>query len=160
MRKATLAIVLFSISMCATSNLSAQGSAAGPGDHKPNIAAMVQRQVKRLTTLLDLTGSQQASLTTLLTDNATSNQSLFATMRSARQALHTAEMNNDGPGIQAASAQIGTITGQMTAARSTLNAGIAQILTPQQLTKYKALGLGGHGWGFGGRGFGPGGPGA
>jgi Spy/CpxP family protein refolding chaperone len=157
-RKAILAIAL--LSMCAASNLSAQSSAAGPGDHKPNIAAMVQRQVKRLTTLLDLTGSQQASLTTLLTNDATSNQSLFATMRSARQALHTAEMNNDGPGIQAASAQIGTITGQMTAARSTLNAGIAQILTPQQLTKYKALGPGSHGWGLGGRGFGPSGRGA
>jgi Spy/CpxP family protein refolding chaperone len=147
MRKAILAIS--SVLILATPSLLAQRG----GGYRPNAAAMVQRQVKHLTTLLDLTPGQQDSLTDLFTKNATSNQALASSMRSARQALSTAEKNNDSPGIQAASAQIGTLTGQMTLNRANLNAGIAQVLTTDQLTKYKALG-GGKGPGFGGRGLG------
>lgn len=77
----------------------------------------------------------------------------MSNMRSAEQALHAAEKNNDAAGIQSASTQIGNITGQLTSNRSMLNAGIAQILTPEQLTKYKALGAGAGG--FRGRRFGP-----
>ena len=158
MTKAILAIGLLTV--FAVPAMSAQTPTGGR--NKPNMAAMVQRQVSHLTILLDLTTAQQSALTTLLTQNATSNQSLFAGMEAARKALHTAETNNDSNGIQTASAQIGTITGQMTANRSILNAGIAQILTPDQMTKYKALGHGGGGWGGRGHGRpgGPGGPGA
>ena len=85
--------------------------------------------------------------------HATANQPLMSNMRSAEQALHAAEKNNDAAGIQSASTQIGNITGQLTSNRSMLNAGIAQILTPEQLTKYKALGAGAGG--FRGRRFGP-----
>jgi Spy/CpxP family protein refolding chaperone len=148
------------LSIFGASNLFAQSPTGGRGNHEPNITSMVQWQVKRLTTLLDLTPGQQSSLANLLTKNATNNQPLFAGMRTANQVLHTAETANDSAGIQAASTQIGTITGELTANRSTLNAGIAQILTPDQLTKYKALGRGARGWGFGaGRGPGFGGPG-
>lgn len=152
MRKAVLATVL--LAFAAAPVLVAQSTGA-PGGHKPNIATMVQRQVNHLTLLLDLTPDQQTSLTTLLTNNATANQPLMSSMRAAQKALHTAETNNDSAGIQSASAQIGTTTGQLTASRSTLNAGIAQILTATQLAKYKALGHGGPG--RGGRGRGPGG---
>ena len=157
MRKAIPAIVLFSVFVCPA--LFAQGGGGRQG-RQPNTAAMVQRQVKRLTTLLDLTPGQQSSLTELLTKNATVNQPLFASMRTANQALRTAEANNDSAGIQSASTQIGTVTGELTASRSTLRAGIAQILTPDQLMKYKALDREGRGWGHGqGRGPGPAGAG-
>lgn len=157
MRKAIAAIILLSV--FGAPNLGAQSPTGGRGNHEPNITAMVQRQVKRLTTLLDLTPGQQSPLTDLLIKNASNNQTLFVRMRTANQALRAAETANDSAGIQAESVQIGTISGQLTANRSTLNAGIGQILTPDQLTKYKALGRGGRGWGFdGGRGPGPGGP--
>ena len=157
MRKAIPAVAL--ISIFAASSLFAQAPNGFRGNHQPNIAARAQRQVQRLTTLLDLTPGQQTVLTDLFTKTDTSDQTLFTSMRSARQALHTAETNNDSAGIQAASTQIGNITGQMTANRSTLNVGITQILRPEQLAKYKALGHGGREWGFGGgRGRGPGGP--
>lgn len=166
MRKAIIAIAL--LSAFAAPALLAQNSNVGRGQYgpgggnAPNIAAMVQRQIKRLTLVLQLTPGEIPPLTDLLTNNATSNQALFASMRTAEKALHTAETNNDSAGIQTASTQIGTITGQLTANRSTLNAGIAKILTPQQLAIYKALGPAGRGGGFrGGRGGfgGPGGPG-
>jgi hypothetical protein len=113
----------------------------------------VQRRVKYLTTLLDLNPGQQTSLTDLLTKGATANQSFASSMRAARQALNTAEKNNDSAGIQTASAQIGTLTGQEALNRANFNAAIAQIFTADQLTKYKALGGGGGpGRGFGGRG--------
>lgn len=155
MRRAILVISLFSIS--AAPAVFAQAP-RGQGSRVPNINARVQRQVQRLTTLLDLTPGEQSSLTDLLTKNATANQPLMSSMRTAQQALHAAEKNNDSAGVQSASTQIGTITGQMTANRSALNMGIASILTPDQLSKYKALGPERGGWGFGpGHGPGPGG---
>ena len=158
MRKALPAIVLFSI--FAAPNLFAQ-NASDWHSHQRDTAAMVQQRVKRLTTLLDLTPGEQASLTDLLTKNATANQSLMSSMRTAQQALRTAEKNNDSAGVQSASTQIGTIKGQMTANRAALNMGIAAALTPDHLAKYKALrptGLGGRP-GFRGPGGGPGWPG-
>lgn len=156
MRKRILAVGL--LSLWAVPAVMAQNQPNQTGRQKPNIATMVQRRVSRLTTLLDLTSAQQTSLTTLLTTNATDNQGLFSSMRAARQALNTAEKNSDSAGIQSASTQIGNLTAQMTASRATLNAGIAQILTSDQMAKYNLLGHGGGHFGRGG--FGPpGGPG-
>jgi Spy/CpxP family protein refolding chaperone len=140
MRKKILAIGLFSL--WAVPAVMAQNQSNQTGHQRPNIATMVQQRVSRLTTLLDLTPAQQTSLTTLLTTHATNNQSLFSSMRTARQALSTAEKNNDSAGIQSASTQIGNLTAQMTANRATLNAGMAQILTADQMTKYNLLGHG------------------
>jgi hypothetical protein len=138
--------------------LFAQNPGAGRGNRPRDIATMVQMRVKRLTTLLDLTPGEQAALTELFTKNATANQPLMSNMRTAEQALRTAEKNNDSAGIQSASTQIGTITGQMTANRASLNIGIASSLTPDHLAKYKALGpaASGGGPGFRGPGGGPG----
>jgi hypothetical protein len=153
MRKAILAIALLSVFsapvlLAQTTNNARQ---------RPSIATMVQHEVTRLTTLLTFTPGEVTSLTELLTNNATSDQALMASRRTAEKALRTAETANDSAGIQAASAQLGTISGQMTANRATLNAGIAQILTSQQLAIYKALGHGGFRGGRGGFGGGPGG---
>jgi len=164
MRKAipvTALLVIF-----AAGPLFAQNPGGFRGNRPRDLATMVQMRVKRLTTLLDLTPGEQAALTDLFTKDATANQPLMSSMRTAEQALRAAEKNNDAAGIQSASTQIGTITGQLTANRASLNIGIAQSLTPDHLAKYKALGpaagggpgfRGGPGGGPGWRG-GPGGP--
>lgn len=161
MRKAIPASALLFI--FAAAPLFAQNPGAGRGNRPRDIATMVQMRVKRLTTLLDLTPGEQAALTDLFTKDATANQPLMTSMRTAEQALRTAEKNNDSAGIQSASTQIGTITGQMTANRASLNVGIAASLSPDHLAKYKALGpAAGGGPGFrggpGGWRGGPGGP--
>jgi Spy/CpxP family protein refolding chaperone len=157
MRKAIPATALLFI--FAAAPLFAQNPGAGRGDHQRNIATMVQMRVKRLTTLLDLTPGEQAALTELFTKDATANQPLMSSMRTAEQALRTAEKNNDSAGIQSASTQIGTITGELTALRASLNIGIEASLTPDQLVKYKALGpAAGGGPGFRGPGGWRGGP--
>jgi Spy/CpxP family protein refolding chaperone len=160
MRKAVLAISLLSVFSVPALFAQNQNTAG----HRPNTAAMVQRQVKRLTLLLDLTPGQQTALTDLFTKEAADNQGLFSSMNKARRALSTAEKNNDSAGIQAASTEIGALTGQMTLDRSNLNAALKGILTSEQWMKYNALG-GARGYGFSGRGPGgfagrPGGPGA
>jgi Spy/CpxP family protein refolding chaperone len=155
-RKAVLVMSLLSLS--AVPVLAAQNQQYQNGAHKPDAAAMVQRQVKRLTDLLpDLTPAQVTACTTLFTSNAAGSQGWMSSMRAARQALNTAEKNNDTAGIQAASTQIGNLTAQMTANRSTFNASLAQILTADQLKKYKEFGGGGFGGGGRGRRFGGGG---
>ena len=155
MRKVVPAVALLSIFVAPA--LFAQNPGGPRGNHQPNIASMVQMRVKRLTTLLDLTPGEQTTLTELFTKDATANQPLMSGMRTAEQALRTAEKNNDSAGIQSASTQIGTITGELTANRASLNIGIEAALTQEQLAKYKALGpAAGGGPGFRG---GPGGPG-
>ena len=151
MRKAVLSIAL--MSLMSAPMVFAQGPGGGRNGRVPNIATRVQREVNRLTNLLDLNPGEQTQLTDLLTKVETSNQTLMGSMRTAQKDLRTAETNNDSAGIQSASTQIGTITGEITANRANLNAGIAQILRPDQLTKYKQLGPRG---GFGGGGFGGG----
>lgn len=157
MGKATLAMAVLSLFVAAPLFAQAPGP-GGPGGRGRNGGNGVQREVKRLTTLLDLTPGQQTSLTTLLTNNAAANQPLMKSMWAANKALHAAEQNNDSAGIQSASAQIGTITGQLTANRSTLNAGLAGIFTTDQMNKYKLLGHGPGGFGGGFHRGGPGGP--
>lgn len=151
MNKALLVVSLLSIT--AIPGLRAQNAPGGIGRWSPDISTMVQRQVARLNTLLDLNPTQQQQVTDLLTINETANQKLRSTMRTAEQALRSAEQNKDTAGVQAAATEIGTVTGEMTANRSTLRMGLATILTADQMAKYKALGPG-----AGGRGFGPGRP--
>jgi len=65
----------------------------------------------------------------------------------------TAIKSNDANGVATASAQIGTLTGQMTANTAKADAAFYATLTPEQQAKYTPAG-----GGFGGRGFGgPGG---
>src|ERR1700676_5447840 len=100
MRKAVLAIALISIfsapALWAQNQTPNNGRRyGGAGGHGPNIAAVVQHQVARLTVVLTLTPGQISQVTDLLTKNATSNQALFASMRSAQESLHAAEASND-----------------------------------------------------------------
>jgi Spy/CpxP family protein refolding chaperone len=129
----------------------AQTSAPTP----PTAAQMVANQVARLTKLLDLNTTQQASATAIFTTEQTALAALRTSMQTARTALKTAITANDTATIGTDSTQIGSLTGEEVLAQSTASAAFYAILTADQQTKYETLGpLGGPG-GFGG----PGGPG-
>jgi len=121
----------------------------------PDPAMMVQRQVEHLTQRLTLTTAQQGQATTIFTNAQSANQAIMQSLRTARTSLETAIKGNDSNAIATLSAQIGTLTGQITANNSKAEASFYAILTPDQQTKYTPAG-GGFG-GFAGR-PGPGGP--
>lgn len=121
----------------------------------PDPAAMVQRQVDRLTHSLSLTTAQQGQATTIFTAAQTANQTVMTDLRQAHTSLAAAIKSNDTNSIATLSTQIGTLTGQMTANTAKADAAFYAILTPDQQAKYTP-GVGGFGGGFGGRG--PGGP--
>src|ERR1700755_1855122 len=75
----------------------------------PDPAAMIQRQVERLTTTLSLTSAQQAQATTLLTHAHTANQSIMTSLQQARTSLNAAIKSNDTTSIATLTAQIGTL---------------------------------------------------
>jgi Spy/CpxP family protein refolding chaperone len=116
---------------------------------------MLQRQVQHLTQSLSLTTAQQAQATTLFTAAQTANEASIASLRAAHKSLATAVKNNDLQTITTVTAQIGTLTGQMTANTAKAEAAFYQTLTPDQQAKYTpSTGFGG----FAGRmGGGPGG---
>jgi len=120
----------------------------------PTPAQMVANQVARLTKLLDLTSTQQASATTIFTTEQTALATLRTSMQTARTALQTAIKSDDVTAIGTDAAQIGSLNGQEVLAQATASAAFYAILTADQQSKYDTLGpLGG------GPGGGPGGPG-
>jgi hypothetical protein len=124
----------------------------------PTPAQIAANIVARLTTLLDLTSTQQATATTIFTAEATTDQSLQTEMQTAQTSLQTAITSNTG--IAAAAATIGGLTTQQVTADATADASFYLILSSTQQTKYttlQPLGLGASGPGPGGPG-GPGGP--
>ncbi len=131
----------------------AQGTAPSP-------ATMVQRQVARLTKQLTLNASQQAQATTIFTTEATANQPIMASLKTARTSLTAAMTSNNTADIATIAGQIGTLEGQLLTNSSTANAAFYAILTPTQQSEYGVHGgYGGHGFGGPGAAFrGRGGP--
>ena len=159
MKKAIMALMV--LGGFATAVLFAQnsGAAANPGNGTPpNPSNIAQRQIQRLTTLLDLTPDQVTQATTIFTNAASNSAGIFSNLRSERQALHTAVQNNDSNGISQDSTAIGTLTGQLTGIAASAQAAFYQILTPTQQTKLNSL-RGGSGRMMGGPPMEPGGPG-
>ena len=125
----------------------------------PTPAQMVANQVARLTKLLDLNATQQASATTIFTTEQTALATDRTNLQTARKALQTAIKANDTGTIATQATQIGTLTGDEVLAQATASAAFYLLLTPDQQSKYDTLGpRGGGPGGFGGPG-GPGGPG-
>jgi Spy/CpxP family protein refolding chaperone len=119
----------------------------------PTPAQMVANQVTRLTKLLDLNSTQQASATTIFTTEQTALATIRTSMKTARTALQTAIKSNDTTIIGTQAAQIGSLNGQEVLAQATAAGAFYAILMPDQQTKYDTLGpLGGGPGGFGGPG--------
>jgi Spy/CpxP family protein refolding chaperone len=128
-------------SLFTTSLVLAQGMMHTP----PDPATMAQHRVARLTTLLNLTAAQQQQATTIFTTSGTADQAARTSMQTARTALNTAIKNNDAGGIEQASTTLGNLTAQTTMNDSKAQAAFLQLLTPDQQTKYNAIGTGGYG---------------
>ena len=125
----------------------------------PSASQMVANQVARLTKLLDLNTTQQASATTIFTTEQTALATLRTSLQTARTALQTAVKSNDTATIGTDATQIGTLTGEEVLAQAMAAGAFYAILTADQQTKYDTLGpaAGGPG-GFGGPGGGGPGP--
>lgn len=123
----------------------------------PTVAEIVANQVAHLTTLLDLTASQQTLATSIFTTQQTALAALQTSMQTAQAALQTAVKANDTNGIAAAASQIGALTIQQVTAQATGDAAFWAILTADQQTKFAELNAPGQG-GQGPGGAGPGGP--
>lgn len=154
MQKQTLAAT----ALVAWTSVFAYGQTTTPPT-PPTPAQIAANQVARLTTLLDLNSTQQASATTIFTTEQSTLATLRTSMQTARTALQTAITSDDTTTIGTESTQIGTLTAQEVLAQASASAAFYAILTADQQSKYSTLGpLGGGPGGFGGPG-GPGGPG-
>ncbi len=122
----------------------------------PTPAEMAANQVVRLTSLLTLSSAQQASATSIFTQEYTTLATLQTSMQTARTALTTAITGNATATISTEAAAIGSLTTQEVQAQAAAQAAFYQVLTADQQTKYAAMltrgpGMGGPG-GFGGPG--------
>jgi hypothetical protein len=127
----------------------------------PTTAQIVADQVARLTTLLDLTATQQTQASMFLTTEQTTLATVHTSLQTEQTALKAAILTNDASTIGAAATQIGTLDGQQVLAQATAAGAIYAILTTTQQTKFTTLqgaGLFGGPGGPGGHGPGPGGP--
>lgn len=120
----------------------------------PDPATMAKHRVSFLTTMLSLTATQQQQATTILTNAATSAQSLHEQMRTAHENLKTATQKNDTASIDQIASTIGNLTAQTISIQAKADAALYAVLTPDQQTKFDQLRTHGPGHGFGG----PGGP--
>jgi Spy/CpxP family protein refolding chaperone len=121
----------------------------------PDPVEHVQRWVSFLSKRLYLTAVQQQQATTIFTDAAATEKSVFQQMRTAHESLKAAVEKNDTAAIEQLAGIIGNLTAQLTAAHATSDAAFYQILTPDQHSKFAqmeehALGMGmGRGMGHG-----------
>jgi Spy/CpxP family protein refolding chaperone len=105
----------------------------------PSAAEMAKRQVKTLTTLLNLTSAQQQQATTIYTSVATAQQSVLASDKEAHDTLQTAIKNNDSATIDQVASTIAQNTAQLTSLKAKADAAFYQILTSDQQAKLSDL---------------------
>ncbi len=134
---------------------------------KPNLTAMVEHGVKYLTALLTFTPQQQTAATTILTNAASQNSTVFGQLRTAHQQLKrdidaTPAANDGTPGavntsqLESDVTAISTLEKQLALNHATEQAQLLAILSSTQQTILEnAEGHGHRGGRFGG----PGGPG-
>ncbi len=135
--------------LCATAIL-AQGRRP-MGDRMgtpPDPDKMAERRVEMLNNMLSLTDAQVTQATTIFKNAAETAAGVQTKLQAGHDALRTAVKENNGAGIDEASANIGTLTGQLTAIHAKAEAAFYGILTADQRTKYDAMGP--RGWGMGG----------
>ncbi len=139
---------LLSTAVLAAGTLMAQTPAAPQTDSTAQ--ARHARGLNRMGTILGLSDSQKAQAQLIFDAERQAAQPLLAQMRTLRQALHTAATGGAGD-VDALSAQMGTLTGQLTAIHTKSMAQFHAILTPDQQTKADAMrGPGGFGFMRGG----------
>lgn len=134
--------------MAVTSMLAhAQGTPPTP----PTPAQIVANQVARLTKLLDLTSTQQASATTIFTTEQTALATFRTSMQTARTALAAAIKSNDAATIGTESTEIGMLTGQQVLAQATAAGAFYAILMGESANQVRHAGTAGRWTGWSGR---------
>ena len=110
----------------------------------PTPAQQATQLVNRLTTLLDLTTTQQTAATTIFTTEFTTlGDAAAPVFRPRRKAFTTAVESNSLSAINTVAAQIANLTQQQVVAQGTANADFYAQLSSTQQTKYTTLNLGG-----------------
>jgi Spy/CpxP family protein refolding chaperone len=105
----------------------------------PTAAEIAKRQVKTLTTLLNLTSAQQQQATTIYTNAAQAQQSVIESDKEAHDTLHAAIKNNDSATIDQVASVIAQNTAQVTSIKAKADAAFYQILTSDQQAKLSDL---------------------
>ncbi len=122
--------------LLSTATLIAQEAPVPPAPPTPPPAAqMVSSRVSRLTALLSLTSAQQASITTIFTNEATAARNLRTSMQTTRQNLETAIQSGDSSGIASAAQQIGQLTTRDVQNHAQAQVDFLKVLTSDQKTK-------------------------
>jgi Spy/CpxP family protein refolding chaperone len=111
-----------------------------PAGNAQTSADAIARRVEYLTALLTLTTNQATQASTLFTTAAATVTPIQANLETARTSLRAAVLANNTTQIDQLSTQIGTFTGQITAAQNRAEAAFYALLTPEQRTRYEALG--------------------
>jgi Spy/CpxP family protein refolding chaperone len=140
---------IFATAALSTAFAFAQGAGDGTR-HAPDPQKMTEMRVNMLTARLGLSESQKSQATAIFTQAATDGQAIRTSMQPIYQSLSDAVKKNDTAGIDQFSADLGSLTGKLTAIDRKADAALYAILTPEQQTKYSERGQGGPG------GFGPG----
>jgi len=117
----------------------------------PDPATVVANEVAHLTRLLTLTTAQQTQATTIFTSALKAITPLETTLATDRTSLAAAVKSNSASTIDSVSANLGLLTGQITALQNKADAAFYVILTADQKTKLDNSG------GFNNVGGGPGG---
>jgi hypothetical protein len=143
---------LLAIALVSAFSLAAQGRHGGgplgtPGTNVQNSADAIARRVEFLTALLTLTTAQQQQATTIFTNASAAVTAVRTNLDAARTSLRAAVQANNTAQIDALSTQIGTFTGQITAAENKAEAAFYALLTADQRTRYDAVGNRGGGRG-------------
>lgn len=118
----------------------------------PDPATVVANEVSHLTRLLTLTTAQQTQATTIFTAALKAITPLNTTLATDHTNLAAAVKTNSTSTIDSISANIGTLTGQITDIQNKADAAFYAILTADQKTKLDSSGGFGPAGGQGGRG--------
>jgi Spy/CpxP family protein refolding chaperone len=106
----------------------------------PDVATVVARQVKFLTTLLTLTTAQATQATTIFTAALNSITPLETQITTAETALSTAIKANTTAAITTQATAIGTAQGQIVGIKANADAAFYLLLTADQKTKLTNFG--------------------
>src|SRR5437899_12640382 len=94
----------------------------------PNSAERAQRQVKALTTLLNLTSAQQQQATSIYTSAAKAEQAVHQSEKDVQESRHNAIKNNDTATIDEISSNLAQSMAQVTSIKATADAAFYQLL--------------------------------
>lgn len=122
--------------------LAESGSSSSSTATAPTPAQQATNLVDRLTTLLDLTSTQQTSAISIFTTEFTALAAIQTNLATQQSNLVTAIEANNSTNFTAAANQIGSLTGQQVLAEATAQAAFYLELSSTQQTKYAALKLG------------------